>query len=89
MAGELSRRDFIQRTAYAAGLAGCGGRACLHAAERGGCGRGARVPASLAAQRNVETDHFVVLMLENRVVRPLLRLTVRRGGRRTASGWAR
>jgi phospholipase C len=64
MQGDVSRREFLGRTAYAAGLAGMAGlpvstllsEAADAAARRSG----------LPLPRNVEIDHFVVLMMENR-----------------------
>src|SRR3954447_17439329 len=61
----LSRREFLERTAYAAGLAGAGSilpvetivSQAAQAATR-------RNP--LPSARNVEIDHFVILMMENR-----------------------
>jgi phospholipase C len=64
MAGDLSRRDFLERTAYAAGLAGAAGlpASTLLSEAAEASARGSRLPAP----RNVEIDHFVVLMMENR-----------------------
>ena len=62
---DLSRRDFLERTAHAAGLAGAAatlpvGTLLYEAAEAEA--RRARLPSP----RNVEIDHFVILMMENR-----------------------
>ena len=60
----LSRRDFLERTAYAAGLAGVAslppGVLLYEAAEAEA--RRNRLPSP----RNIEIDHFVLLMMENR-----------------------
>ena len=61
----LSRREFLERTAMAAGIAGAAAvlpsdtiiSAAAEAATR-------RNP--LPSPRNVEIDHFVILMMENR-----------------------
>ena len=64
-AEDLSRRDFLERTAYAAGLAGMAGAlpasTLLYEAADAEARR-ARLPSA----RNVEIDHFVILMMENR-----------------------
>ncbi|HYP47259.1 MAG TPA: alkaline phosphatase family protein [Thermoleophilaceae bacterium] len=61
---ELSRRDFLERSAYAAGLAGMAsipaGTILAEAAEASHRGSG------LPRPRNVPIDHFVILMMENR-----------------------
>jgi phospholipase C len=62
---ELSRREFIERTAYAAGLAGAASVLPVEtivpqAAEA------ATKRNPLPSPRNVEIDHFVILMMENR-----------------------
>src|SRR3954464_12081447 len=62
---ELSRREFIERTAYAAGLAGAASvlpveTIVSQAAEA------ATKRNPLPSPRNVEIDHFVILMMENR-----------------------
>lgn len=62
---DLSRRDFLERTAYTAGLAGMAatlpvGTLMYEAADAEA--RRARLPSP----RNVEIDHFVILMMENR-----------------------
>jgi phospholipase C len=62
---ELSRRDFLERTAYAAGLAGLSGAlpaSTLLAEASQAAAKRNRLPAP----RNVEIDHFVILMMENR-----------------------
>ena len=60
----LSRRDFLERTAYAAGLAGMASLppSVLLAESADAASR--RNP--LPNPRNIEIDHFVVLMMENR-----------------------
>ena len=62
---DLSRRDFLERTAHAAGLAGMAGvlpaSTLLYEAADAEARR-----ARLPSPRNVEIDHFVVLMMENR-----------------------
>ena len=64
MAGDLSRRDFLERTAYAAGLAGVAGLPASAVLAEAAEAAARRSP--LPAPRNVEIDHFVVLMMENR-----------------------
>ena len=61
---DLTRRDFIERSAWAAGLAGIGGLSLdvILAEEAKAARRRARLPSA----RNVPIDHFVVLMMENR-----------------------
>jgi phospholipase C len=60
----LSRREFIERTAYAAGLAGTAslplGALLSQAAEA------EHLRAGLPRPRNLPIDHFVLLMMENR-----------------------
>src|SRR4051794_12515050 len=60
----LSRREFIERTAYAAGLAGVASLPLdtLLAEEARASHRSQRLPSP----RNVPIDHFVLLMMENR-----------------------
>jgi phospholipase C len=60
----LSRREFIERTAYAAGLAGAAGvpLEILLTEEAKANHRRQRLPSP----RNVPIDHFVLLMMENR-----------------------
>jgi phospholipase C len=62
---ELSRREFLERTAYAAGLAGMTSAlpASTIVAE---AAQAARRRNPIPAPRNVPVDHFVVLMMENR-----------------------
>ena len=64
MQGDLSRREFLERTAWAAGLAGTAGITAstllVEAAEA------SHRDSALPSPRNVEIDHFVVLMMENR-----------------------
>jgi phospholipase C len=64
MAGELSRRDFLQRTAYASGLAGTAGLPVSTLLSEAAAAAARRSP--LPSPRNMEIDHFVVLMMENR-----------------------
>jgi phospholipase C len=61
---ELSRREFLERTAYGAGLAGLGGLSVgtLLAEDAEAAHRRNRLPSP----RNLPIDHFVVLMMENR-----------------------
>jgi phospholipase C len=60
----LSRRDFLQRTAYAAGLAGVTGlSADTILAE---AAKASTRINGLPRPRNVPIDHFVILMMENR-----------------------
>jgi phospholipase C len=61
---ELSRREFVERTAYGAGLAGIAGLplGALLAEEAEAAHRRNRLPSP----RNLPIDHFVVLMMENR-----------------------
>ena len=62
---DLSRREFLERTAYGAGLAGMAGvlpASTLISEAAEAQARRARLPSP----RNVEIDHFVVLMMENR-----------------------
>ena len=61
----LSRREFLERTAYGAGLAGMAsvlpaGTILSEAADA------ATRRNPLPSPRNVEIDHFVILMMENR-----------------------
>ena len=60
----LSRRDFLERTAYAAGLAGMASLppSVLLAEAADAAARRNRLPSP----RNMELDHIVVLMMENR-----------------------
>ena len=60
----LSRRDFLERTAYAAGLAGVASLppSLLLAEAADAQARRNRLPSP----RNIEIDHFVILMMENR-----------------------
>src|SRR3954454_19204159 len=62
---DLSRREFLERTAYGAGLAGMAaplpaGTILAEAADA--AHRRARMPSP----RNMKIDHFVILMMENR-----------------------
>jgi phospholipase C len=65
MQGDVSRREFLERTAYAAGLAGAASAlpASTLLAE---AAEAAARRSPLPRPRNVEIDHFVVLMMENR-----------------------
>jgi phospholipase C len=60
----LSRRDFLERTAWAAGLAGVSGLSAdlILAEEAQAAARRVRLPSP----SNLPIDHFVVLMMENR-----------------------
>src|SRR3712207_128276 len=60
----LSRREFLERTAYAAGLAGAASlpAGTILAEEARASHKASRLPSP----RNVPIDHFVVLMMENR-----------------------
>jgi phospholipase C len=60
-----TRREFLERTAYAAGLAGVAGAlpaSSILAEAAAAAARGSGLPAP----RNMLIDHFVVLMMENR-----------------------
>jgi phospholipase C len=61
---DLSRREFLERTAYAAGLAGLAslpaGTLLTEAADA------IHRASELPSPRNVPIDHFVLLMMENR-----------------------
>jgi phospholipase C len=60
----LSRRDFLERTAYAAGVAGAAGlSADTILAE---AAQATQAFSGLPSPRNVPIDHFVLLMMENR-----------------------
>jgi phospholipase C len=61
---ELSRREFLEQSAYAAGLAGAATlpASTILAEAAKASHRGRRLPRP----RNVEIDHFVILMMENR-----------------------
>ena len=62
---DLSRRDFLERTAQTAGLAGMA--ATLPAGVILGEAADAEARRTpLPSPRNVEIDHFVILMMENR-----------------------
>ena len=60
----LRRRDFLERTAYAAGLAGLAGVLPADTLIAEAAKRQKRV--SLPSPRNIPIDTFVVLMMENR-----------------------
>jgi phospholipase C len=62
---DLSRRDFLERTAYGAGLAGMAaslpaGTVLAEAAQA------AHRRSHMPSRRNMKIDHFVILMMENR-----------------------
>jgi phospholipase C len=61
----LSRREFLERTAYGAGIAGA---ASILPAETiiSQAAQAATRRNPLPSPRNVEIDHFVILMMENR-----------------------
>src|SRR5918996_1031667 len=59
-----SRREFLQRTAYAAGLAGVTGLPASTLLAEAAEASHRRSP--LPRARDIEIDHFVVLMMENR-----------------------
>jgi phospholipase C len=61
----MRRRDFLSRTAYAAGLAGAAASLPLNLLIGEAAKREARA-AGLPAPSNLPIDHFVVLMMENR-----------------------
>jgi phospholipase C len=61
----LNRRDFIQRSAYAAGLAGAASALPLELLLRqAAVAEAKRMP--LPGPRNLPIDHFVIVMMENR-----------------------
>src|SRR6266513_2046663 len=61
----LSRREFLERTAYAAGIAGAASvlpaDAIIAQAAQAATRRN-----PLPSPRNLDIDHFVILMMENR-----------------------
>jgi phospholipase C len=62
---DLSRREFLERTAYNAGLAGMAASlpaSTILAESAQAAHRRARMPSP----RNMKIDHFVILMMENR-----------------------
>jgi phospholipase C len=61
----LRRRDFLQRAAYAAGLAGAASVLPADLILREAANAQAR-SAFIPRPRNVEIDHFVLVMMENR-----------------------
>ncbi len=63
--GALRRRDFLQRAAYTAGLAGAATVLPADLILRQAAVAEAR-RAKLPKPRNVEIDHFVIVMMENR-----------------------
>jgi phospholipase C len=62
--GTLRRRDFLRRTAYAAGAAGAA--ATPLGALMADAARSQALSSGLPRPRNMPIDHFVVLMMENR-----------------------
>jgi phospholipase C len=62
---QATRREFLERTAYTAGMAGLAAALPANAilAEAAAAAAGA---SGLPSPRNVPIDHFVVLMMENR-----------------------
>ena len=60
-----TRREFLERTAYAAGLAGMSAALPASTILAGAADAAGRASA-LPAPRNLPIDHFVVLMMENR-----------------------
>ena len=62
---ETTRREFLERTAYTAGLAGMAAALPANAILAEAAAAAAR-GSGLPAPRNVPIDHFVVLMMENR-----------------------
>ncbi|HEX8067756.1 MAG TPA: alkaline phosphatase family protein [Thermoleophilaceae bacterium] len=60
----LSRRDFLERTAYAAGLAGAATLPAGMLLREAAAAHAKRVP--LPRPRNMPIDHFVIVMMENR-----------------------
>ena len=61
----LRRRDFLSRTAYAAGLAGAAASVPLNLLI-GEAAKREAIAAALPTPSNMPVDHFVVLMMENR-----------------------
>jgi phospholipase C len=61
----LSRREFLERTAYTAGVAGAAASLPVNVLLSEAA-QAAHKSARLPSPRNVEIDHFVVLMMENR-----------------------
>src|SRR5436190_23102549 len=61
----MRRRDFLSRTAYAAGAAGAAASLPVNLLLAEAAKREARA-AGLPAPGNLPVDHFVVLMMENR-----------------------
>jgi phospholipase C len=60
-----TRREFLERTAYAAGLAGAAAALPANAVLSAAAEAAAR-ESGLPSPRNLPIDHFVVLMMENR-----------------------
>ncbi len=63
---QLSRRDFLQRTGHTAGLAGMAGALPLGTLMAEAAEAQERL-SPLPSPRNVQIDHFVILMMENRL----------------------
>ena len=63
--GSLRRRDFLRRTAYAAGLGAAAASLPLDLLLGQAAKQEARA-AGLPSPANMQIDHFVVLMMENR-----------------------
>jgi phospholipase C len=64
MEGDLSRREFLERTALAAGVAGSAGLPASTILAEAAEAHWMRNP--LPRPRNIAIDHFVILMMENR-----------------------
>ena len=64
-AAAMQRRDFLRRSAYAAGAAGAAASLPLNLLL-GEVSKQQALAAALPAPRNMPIDHFVVLMMENR-----------------------
>src|SRR5688572_18492982 len=64
MESDLSRREFLERTALAAGLAG--GAALPASTILAESAEAQWLGNPLPAPRNIPIDHFVILMMENR-----------------------
>jgi len=62
---QATRREFLERTAYAAGMAGLGAALPANAILAEAAASAAR-GSGLPSPRNLPIDHFVVLMMENR-----------------------
>ncbi len=62
---QTTRREFLERTAYAAGMTGMAAALPASTILADAADAAAR-RSGLPAPRNVPIDHFVVLMMENR-----------------------